>query len=144
MTRQRRRLLTATLPLALAALALAGCSDSVEEASADYCASLDDLNAEVASLRSLVAGDATQEQISDQADSVRGAYEATVAAAGDLDEAVSNEADSAYDTFSSSVDAIAGDATLSEAAAQYSAAAQTYLSSLAGIAQEAGCAPEPS
>lgn len=144
MTSKRRRLLIATVPLVVAALALGGCSDTVEEASADYCTSLDDLNAEVASLRSLVAGDATQEQVSDQAEAVRGAYDATVTAAGNLDEAVSNEASSAYDTFSSTVEAIPDDSTLSETADQYSAAAQTYLDSLASIAQEAGCTPEPS
>lgn len=65
-------------------------------------------------------------------------------AAGNLDEAVSNEASSAYDTFSSSVEAIPDDSTLSETADQYSAAAQTYLDSLASIAQEAGCTPAPS
>lgn len=78
MTGKRRRLLIPTVSLAVVALALGGCSDTVEEASTDYCTSLDDLNAEVASLRSLVAGDATQEQVSDQAEAVRGAYDATV------------------------------------------------------------------
>jgi hypothetical protein len=125
--------------LAAGALLLTGCTESVEEASGDFCSNLDTLEAELASLESLVAGDATLDDIDAQREAVRDAYDATAASAGDLDEAVSSEADSAYDSYQDSLGEIPGDASLSEAAPQYAAAAQGYLASLATIAQDAGC-----
>lgn len=143
MTRTTTRPPTARLALAAvgltAALALGGCSESVDEASADYCSSVDNLNSELASLASLVGGDATLDEIQAQRDAVSGAYDETAAAAGDLEESVSSAADSAYSDFQDAVDAIPGDATLTEAAEQYAAAARQYEASLATIAADAGC-----
>lgn len=124
---------------AAGALLLAGCTESVEDASSGFCSNLDTLEAELASLESLVVGDATLDDIDAQREVVRDAYDAAASSAGDLDEAVSGEADSAYDSYQDAVDAVPGDATLSEAAPQYASAAQGYLASLATIAVDAGC-----
>lgn len=120
-------------------MGLSGCSDSVSSASDEYCSSVGELRTQISSLGSLVGGDTTSEQVHEQRDAVEHAYRATVDAAGDLDEAVSSEAQIAYDTFQSSVGDIPDDATLGETATQDASAAQTYLSSLANVAQEAGC-----
>ena len=122
-----------------AALLMAGCTETVEEASGDFCSNLDTLEAEVASLESLVAGDATLDDIDAQRDVVRDAWDAMASSAGDLDEAVSAEADSAYDSYQDALGEIPGDASLTEAAPVYAAAAQAYLADLAGIAVDAGC-----
>ena len=68
-----------------------------------------------------------------------GAGGAAASSAGDLDEAVSAEADSAYDSYQDALGEIPGEAALSDAAPVYAAAAQAYLASLAGIAVDAGC-----
>jgi hypothetical protein len=143
-TRTTTRPLASRLALAAAVglsatLALGGCSESVDEASADYCTSVDNLDAELASLASLVSGDATLDEIQAQRDAVSGAYDETTAAAGDLEESVSSAAESAYGDFQDAVDAIPGDATLTEAAGQYADAARQYAASLATVAADAGC-----
>ena len=125
--------------LGVGALLLAGCTESVEEASGDFCSNLDTLEAELASLESLVAGDATLDDIDVQRDAVRDAYDATAASADDLEASVSSEADTAYDSYQDAVDAIPGDATVTEAAPAYATAARGYLASLSTIAVDAGC-----
>ena len=127
---------------AAVALGLAGCSQSVEEAGGEYCANLDSLRSEVSALTSLVGGDATVEQLQEQRDAVGAAYDAVVGSAGDLDQAVSDEADQAYQDYQDAVAAIPGDASLTEAAPQYAAAVQAYLADLGSIADQAGCATE--
>ena len=125
--------------IAAGALLLAGCTESVEEASGDFCSNLDTLEAELASLESLVAGDATLDDIDAQREVVRDAWDAAASSAGDLDEAVAGEADAAYDSYQNALGEIPGDATLSEAAPAYASATQGYLASLATIAVDAGC-----
>ena len=117
---------------------LTGCSESVEDASGDFCSNLDTLDAELASLESLVA-DATLDDIEAQRDVVADAWQDAADSAGSLDEAVSNEADSAYDAYQDAIGAIPGDATVAEAAPQYAAAVQAYVADLATIAVDAGC-----
>ena len=73
--------------LAAGALLLTGCTESVEEASGDFCSNLDTLEAELASLESLVAGDATLDDIDAQRAVVRDAYDATAASASVADDA---------------------------------------------------------
>jgi hypothetical protein len=133
---------TVTAVAAVVALGLAGCSQSVEEASGEYCADLDALRGELSSLTSLVGGDATVEQLQEQRDAVSEAYDAVVSRGDDLDQAVSTEADQAYQAYQDAVDAIPGDASLTEAAPQYAAAVQAYLADLESIADQAGCATE--
>jgi hypothetical protein len=129
----------AALAATTLALTLIGCADSVEETSGDYCSDVDTLQSEVASLESLVASDATLDEIDAQREAVSDAYDATTGSAGDLDEAVTSAAESAYGDFQDAVSAIPGDATLSEAAEQYAAASRAYTSSLETIAADAGC-----
>ena len=124
---------------AAAALVLTGCSQSVDEASSDYCANLDTLNSELASLDTLVTGDATVEEIEDQVSAVESAADDVESSGGDLDSAVSDAADSAASDFDAAVGEISGDASLSEASADYEAAVASYINSLASIADEAGC-----
>lgn len=90
-------------------------------------------------LASLVAGDATLDDIDAQRDAIRDAFDATAASADDLEASVSSEADTAFDTYQDAVDAIPGDATASEAAPAYATAARGYLASLSTIAVDAGC-----
>ena len=125
--------------VAAVALLLAGCTETVDDASGDFCSNLDTLESEVASLESLVAADATLDDIDAQREIVRDAWDSVASSAGDLDEAVSAEADSSYDSYQDALGEIPGDATLTEAAPVYAAAAQAYLASLAGIAVDAGC-----
>lgn len=139
--RRRSRLVLAGAVGVSAALALAGCTESVEEASADYCSSIETLESELESLRSLVGGDGTLDDIEAQRDAVGEAFDASAEAAGDLEESVSAAASSANEEFQDAVAAIPGDATLTEAAGQYAAAARQYLASLATVASDAGCEP---
>ena len=135
---RRARVLLAAGVTVAAAVMLTGCSESVEDASGDFCSNLDTLDAELASLESLVA-DATLDDIEAQRDVVADAWQDAADSAGSLDEAVSNEADSAYDAYQDAIGAIPGDATVAEAAPQYAAAVQAYVADLATIAVDAGC-----
>lgn len=126
-----------------AAVALAGCTQSVDEASTDYCSSIETLEGELDSLGSLVSGDATPEEIQAQREAVSEAFDASSEAAGDLEESVSGAANAANEAFQDAVDAIPDDASLIDTARQYTSAAQQYLASLATIAADAGCEPTP-
>lgn len=133
------RLTALTAATVLAATALTGCSTSVDEASTDYCQNLDTLRGELDSLRALVATDATVEEVADQRDVVRAAYEDTTAAADDLDSAVRDAASGAYSSFEGLVGDISTDLPLSEAAGQYTTASDAFLAELTTIADDAGC-----
>lgn len=125
--------------MAAGALLLAGCTQSVDEASGDFCSNADALEAELVSLGSLVDGDATVDDVEAQRDAVSDAYDNLASSGGDLDEAVSAAADDAYSSYQDAVDAIPGDASVTEAATAYAAAAQAYVADLATIAVDAGC-----
>lgn len=126
--------------LLLAATTLTACSsETVEDASTAYCDQVDTLTTELESLRTLVATDATVDELADQRSAVQDAFAATQEAADDLDEAVRSAADDANSSFRSSVGDIPTDVALSEAAGKYDQASEAYLSELASIATEAGC-----
>lgn len=134
------RLTTAIAAGILATTALAGCStETVDEASSAYCEQIDNLRSELESLRALVATDATVDEVNEQRDAVRDAYDATVSASENLDEAVSNEASGAQDSFEGAVGDIPTDVPVSEAAGQYTEATDAYVTELASIATQAGC-----
>jgi hypothetical protein len=120
---------------------LLGCSSTptVDEASTQYCDAVTTLQDELGQLKTLVASDATVEEVQTQRDAVRQAFEATTAAGTDLDSAVSDAAASAYATFESSVGSIAGDLPISEAAGEYTTASDALLSEIGTIAEDAGC-----
>lgn len=126
--------------LALTTLGLAACSSpTVDEASTGYCDRLDSLGAELATMRELVASDGSVDDLAAQRDVVREAYLAAQEAGDTLGSAVSDAADTAAATFEDALDAIPGDASLSEAAAAYATAADAYVAELASIGSEAGC-----
>jgi hypothetical protein len=135
--RIRRSLAAGAAPVLV--LSLAACSQSVDEASSDYCSGLDTLRAEIASLESLVSSDATLDEIQAQRATVQDAYQATSDSAADLDDAVAEAAESAHDDYQEALDAIPDDAALTEAASQYADAVRGYAVSLATIAADAGC-----
>ena len=124
---------------AAAGLLITGCSQSTEDASEAYCSSVDNLEAELAELQTLISSNATKEEVSDQADNVRDAYEETGNASEDLSSAVKDEASGAYDDFEQTVSDIPDDASVSEALDGYADAAQAYVQDLASIAEGAGC-----
>ena len=139
--RTARTVVPAKLVVGMAAggLLLAGCTQSVDEASGDFCSNVDALEAELVSLGSLVDGDATVDDVEAQRDAVSDAYDNLASSGGDLDEAVSAAADDAYGSYQDAVDAIPGDASVTEAVTAYAAAAQAYVADLATIAVDAGC-----
>ncbi len=134
------RIAAAVAVTGILASGLAGCGQSVNEASGEYCSNLSTLRSELGSLTSLVGGDATLEDLQAQRDAVGAAYDDMVSSAGDLDAAVEAESETAYQEYRGAVEAIPGDTPLTEAAPQYASAVQAYLTALASIADEAGCA----
>lgn len=137
--RRRPRLAAAGIAT-LALTGLAGCtSPTVDEASADYCERLETLQDELMTMRDVVTSDGTVDDLAAQRDVVREAYQATQEAADELAGTVASSADEAAATFEDAIDAIPGDASLSEAAGAYSAATEAYIEDLAGIASDADC-----
>ena len=124
---------------AVAALLLAGCSQGLDEATQEYCNDLDALKAEASQLEELVAGDAPVEDIGAQAGAVSDAYSTLRASAQDVDQAIADEVDDAYGAYQDQVEQIPTDATLSGAAPLYGDAVESYLDSLAEIANDVGC-----
>lgn len=139
MATRTRRIVALAAGTAAAGLLISACSQSTEEASEAYCASVDQLDAELVELQKLITSNATKEEVSDQADQVRDAYEDTRDASGDLGESVKDEASDAFDEFQNTVDDIPDDATVTESLDVYAAAAQAYVADLVTIAEEAGC-----
>lgn len=139
MTSRTPRILALAAGTAAAGLLVTGCSQSTEEASEAYCASVDQLDAELVALQTLITENATKEEVSDQAEEVRDAYDDTRDASGDLGESVQDEAGDAYDAFQDTVSDIPDDATVTQALDVYAAAAQAYVQDLVGVAEEAGC-----
>lgn len=123
------------------ALSLAACSsESTEESNATYCEKQAKAQSEVAALRSLItSGDATVEQVQDQRTAIQDALADAQSAAGDLGDSVRSDIEAADNTFSDSVDAIPGDASLATAATDYAAAIQAWDSSVESIRTEIGC-----
>jgi hypothetical protein len=125
-------------------LGATGCSSGGDEGTAEaneaYCAAVDDVRAEVAELQAMLAGDASRDDLSIQADSVRATAINAVLDAEDLTEVVSEDLKAAGADFRESLDSIADDAeSLDEAKAQATAAAQEYLDEVNAVAEEAGC-----
>jgi hypothetical protein len=128
----------------MALVGTTGCSsggdDGTAEANQSYCAAVDDVRAEVAELQAMLAGDASRDDLSLQADSVRASAINALLDAEDLTEVISEDLKAAGADFRESLDSIADDAqSLDEAKAQATAAAQEYLAEVNAVAESAGC-----
>ena len=124
---------------AVLALLVAGCSQSLDEATAEYCNDLDALRAEAAQFQELVAGNATVAEITAQARAVSDAYQEVRAAGQDVGQAISEQVDDAYSAYQDQVDQIPADTSLSDAVPQYGDAVEGYLDQLAEISNDVGC-----
>lgn len=136
------RTITATLAGLGLALSLTGCSsdDDTTETSAQYCTSSAAAQAEVAELRTLVTGgEATIDDVKAQVEAIGTATATAAQDAADLADAVKADIKAADDAFDDAIAAIPGDATLSEAAAAYRAAIETWDAAMASIRTDAGC-----
>lgn len=123
------------------AVSLSACSSTEDAADANeaFCTSVATVQTEVATLKALVATDATVEDVQDQRDAVAKA----VADAGDeiegLADSVKAEVETANEAFADAVDAIPTDVPLSEARAQYNAAVLAWDKAILSIRTEVGC-----
>jgi PBP1b-binding outer membrane lipoprotein LpoB len=127
------------LALVLAmAFVVAACSSSTEDSVETYC---DDLGTLQTSLQSLAALDATAtiDQVNEAKDAVKSAYDATVASAQDVDDAVLSDLEDAQGTWQDSIDAIPGDATVDQALQALQAADATYLTSVNSTMEKVSC-----
>jgi chromosome segregation ATPase len=107
--------------LALSMLALAACGDddpSPEEAMADLCTDLTELQASVQNLSQVASNpNATVDQLEDARDEVDEQLDAVQSAAEDVDEAEVDALNEAYDNLDQSIDDIDDNATLADASA---------------------------
>ncbi len=127
--------------LAALALGLAACSstESPTEAAEEYCAAVASLQAEVLNLSDLVSSDATVDELRAQREAVSAAADAVDAQAVDVDDAIDASLDEAQETFEAAIEAIPGDATASEAAQAYNAAATEYNEAVVEVLRDLGC-----
>ncbi len=130
------------LGLALSLSACSSASDAAEETAQDnavYCQSAAEAQAEIAALESLIASDATLDQVRDQRDKAVAALKTARDDADDLAESVRNQIDIADEAFDDAMATIPGDATVSQAAAAYNEAIKAWNAALLGIRSDVGC-----
>lgn len=125
--------------LAGVAVISAGCSTAEDEPESEFCASLSSLEDTIAEVQSLVETDAPLDTIRAQVDQVSSAYDAVVENAADVDQAVTDEAEAAFQDFQDAVAEIPGDVATSQGAAGYNEAGRAFLQDLATISEDAGC-----
>jgi len=125
--------------LAVAGLA-SGCSStpSTDEANAQYCAALSDLQDQLAVLINDPAS-TTVDDLQSQRDELRDAAHAVDEAAEDVDQAVAQEVTAAAQEFEDAVSGISGDSSLQEATATYRQAANDYKVAVQSAFSEVGC-----
>ena len=136
------RSITATLAGLGLALSLSACSssDDTAETSAQYCTSSAAAQAEVAELKTLVAGgEATIDDVKAQVESIGTATATAAEDAADLADSVKADMTAADKAFDDAIKAIPGDATLSDAAAAYQSAITAWDAAMVSIRTEAGC-----
>lgn len=123
------------------ALTLSACSSSKDttDANAAYCASSATVQSEMAKLKTLVAGNATIEEINDQRKVVADAVEQASQDADDLADEVASDVIAADQAFDDAINDIPEDATLAEARAPYQAAIDAWNASIASIRSDLGC-----
>jgi hypothetical protein len=119
------------------------CSGSVDDASAAYCASLQDLRGEVRELLSLVSSDADVDDVRDQREAVSEVFDELRAESESLQEALRESGEAAHEDFQDAVADIPGDVAVSEAIAAYREAARDYAAALVALRDDAGCDAAP-
>lgn len=123
--------------------AVAGCgddTDDVEKANQAYCASVEQVRSEVATFQEMAAGDATRDQLSVQADSVRASGINVYLDAKDLKQVVGQELQAAGTQFRDALEGLDDEGvSVEQAKAEAVTAAQAYLDEVEATASEVGC-----
>jgi hypothetical protein len=124
--------------VAVAALALAACSTSVEDATAAYCDDLEALASSLGSVSSLSASSSI-EDFEDTADAIGDAFDDVKSSAADVDGAVTDEIDSARSDFRDAVGDISDSDSLADGIAGVQAAATAYVDAVASTISKVDC-----
>lgn len=127
------------IALALAAtMVVAACSSSTEDAVGEYCDDLGTLQTALQSVSTLSASSSVDD-VNAVGDSIKDAYNDVVSSADGVDDAVTSEIEDAQKAFSDSVNAISGDASVSDALADLQAAEQTYVAAVDAAVSKVSC-----
>lgn len=125
--------------LAMAAtFVVAACSSSTEDAVDTYCDDLGTLQTSLQEVGNLSATSSVDD-VNAVADDIKSAYDDVVSSADGVDNAVVSEVEAAQKTFSDSVDAISGDASVADALTQLQAAEDAYASSVNAALAKVSC-----
>ena len=131
------------LVAAVALGTVVGCgddADDVTKANEAYCTAVTQVRSEIAEFQQMLAGDATRDELSIQADSVRSAAINAILDAQDLAEVIDQELQDAGTQFADSLEALDDEAaTPEQAKAEAGSAAQAYLAEVEATATEVGC-----
>jgi hypothetical protein len=132
---------TAALAGIALAVSLSACSSSPDtaEANATWCEGAAKVETEIEKMSTLVEGGATQDVLSAQFGAVQAAIEANSVPLSQLEDAVQEDIDQAYGTFTTAVDAIPADAPASDAASAYKAAIDGFTSDIDAVKADLGC-----
>jgi hypothetical protein len=121
-------------------LSLSACSSSdTADANAAYCEGAAKVQGEVDTMAALVDSGASADAVKAQWGAVQAAIEANSVPLSQLSDSVQEDISTAYDTFTSSVEAIPSDIPLSEAAPQYKAAIDGLTTDMQAVKAEVGC-----
>ncbi len=130
-----RKLLALVFALALI---VAACSSSTQDSIETYCDDLGTLKTSLQDLTALTA-QSTMDDVDSAKKAVSDAYDATVSAAGAVDDAVASELEDARNTWQSTVDGIASDATVQEAMTTVTTADEAFLTSVNATLDKVSC-----
>jgi len=120
---------------------LAGCGqDSVEDANAEVCSSLADLQGEVTDLQDMLTGDATRDQLEIQVQSIIAQTKTVVLDARNLAESVKADLEATGDQLRSDIGEL-DDESLSDGVVKstLTSAAGTYQAGVADVTSQLGC-----
>jgi Iap family predicted aminopeptidase len=124
--------------VAVAALALAACSSSVEDATEAYCDDLETLAGAIASVNSLSATSSVDD-FQDTADDISNAFDDVRSSAADVEDAVTDEIDSARSDFRDAVEDIDSSESLAAGIENVQAAAVAYVDAVNATLAKVDC-----
>jgi ABC-type transporter Mla subunit MlaD len=124
--------------VAVAALALAACSSSVEDATEAYCDDLETLAGAIASVNSLSATSSVDD-FQDTADDISDAFDDVRSSAADVEGAVTDEIDSARSDFRDAVEDIDSSESLAAGIENVQAAAVAYVDAVNATLAKVDC-----